>query len=152
MAAGAAIDLFVCCFFLIFLPKNQKRQSNLIPLKLTLLNASLLAHQAPQVEEPGAANFSAFGNSNVYNVGRSERKNTLDAYTVGNLPNRESLGIPLTFDLDYITTEGLYTLLIPFNNLVVNDDVIASPKIGMFRLLSHLLMHKFDGVHLSFFE
>ena len=55
-------------------------------------------------------------------MGRIEGEDTLDADAVGDLADREHLGLARTLDLDNYAAEALQALLVTLDDLVRNGD------------------------------
>ena len=54
-----------------------------------------------------------------------ERKYTFNTYSVGEFSYSESFSSAFASHLDHITTEGLNTFLISFNNFIAYNDIVA---------------------------
>jgi hypothetical protein len=122
------------------------------PLELALLDAGFFARQFAQVEQASTANLATLGYLDIYDVGRSIWKNTLNTNAIRNFTYGEGFGRSRTFDLNYITTEGLDTLLVTFNDFIIHNDVVSCSESRHLPSWGQLFMHKLDSIHGAKFE
>jgi len=111
-----------------------------------LLDTSLLAGQLAQVVDTCATHDTHLVDLDVLDVGRIEGEDTLDAHTVGNLADREHLGLARTLDLDNHAAETLHALLVTLDDLVRYGDRIACLELGHvgLALRPQLLVYELD--------
>ena len=109
---------------------------------LLFLDTGALTAAATQVVKFCTANTASLVDLDRVDVGRKQREYTLNAYTVRNFPYGKRLGKSTSLTFDYITLEGLDTLLATFNDLIINGYVVTGFKLRKFFLPGQLLMYK----------
>ena len=71
---------------------------------------------------------------------------------IGDLPHSESGCVACTLTLDHISLEALDTLLITFNNFIVDSDIITGFELRELSFSCQLLVYKsYSSVHNSNF-
>ena len=111
-----------------------------------LLDAGLLAGQVAQVVDACTTYDTDLVDLDLVDVGRIEGEDTLDADAVGDLADREHLGLARTLDLDNYAAETLYALLVTLDDFVGYGDRVTGLErryIGI-RLCPHLLVDELD--------
>src|SRR5689334_6296966 len=73
----------------------------------------------------GATNTTGFVQDNRLDVRREEWENPFYTDTVRDLTHGESSSIAFTLSFDHISTEGLDSLFITFNNFIIDGDVVT---------------------------
>lgn len=101
-------------------------RGNLVGRILEFLDTRLLANQSAQIEQTRTTHFAAFDYLNGGDVGVGESENTLDAHTVGDFADSERLGQAVALDLNHVAAVILLTRFVTFNNIVSDNDGIAS--------------------------
>lgn len=100
------------------------------------------------VVQLGTANTTYLMQEDGLDIGREEGEQTLHTYAIGNFPYGESGGSTYTLYFNHVAFEGLDTLLVTFNDFIVNGDVVTGFEFGVFLFTSELLVHKLDsGLH-----
>ena len=96
----------------------------------------------------GAAYAAYFVHLNRFDIGRKQREGPFDAYAVGYLPDGERGCVTFALTFDDLTFEALDTLLVAFNDLVVDRDVIAGLEVRDLFFSRQLLVYKsYSSVH-----
>lgn len=111
------------------------------------LDTRFLAEQLAQVEQAGTADFAPLQELYFADIRGSEREDALYPNPVGYFAYGEGFCGTISLNLDYIPAEGLDTLFIAFNNLIVHHDVITRAKRGEFPGRGQLFVYKFNRVH-----
>jgi hypothetical protein len=77
-----------------------------------------------------------------------KREGPFYAYAVGNLPYGKGGGMPFTLTLEDVSFEALDTLLVAFNDLIVDGDIITGFELRKLSFSRQLLMYKsYSSVH-----
>lgn len=117
--------------------------------RLTLfLDTCALTATLTLVVQLGTANTTYLMQEDGLDIGREEGEQTLHTYAIGDFTYSESGSSTYTLYFNYIAFEGLDTLLVTFNDFIVNGDVVTGFEFGVFLFTSELLVHKLDsGLH-----
>lgn len=91
---------------------------------LFLDTGALTAPAALEVQF-GTAYAAYFMELNGFDIGREQGEGPFHAYSVGDLPYGEGGGVASTLAFDHISLEALDTLLVAFNDLIVDGDIIT---------------------------
>jgi hypothetical protein len=87
-------------------------------------------------------------NLNGFDVRGEEGEGPFHAYSIGDLPHREGSRMANSLTLNDITFEALDTLLIAFNDLIVDSDIITGLELRELYLSCQLLVYKsYSSVH-----
>lgn len=96
--------------------------------KFFLFDTGFFADEIAEIEQAGTAHFTALEHLNVDDIGGRERKNTLYTDAVRHFAYREGARAVVAADLDHITAESLYALLVAFDDFIIDDYVVARKK------------------------
>ena len=100
----------------------------------------------------GAADAANFMKFDGFDIGGEQGKGPFHAYAVGYLPNGEGSRMACTLALDHVAFESLDTLFVPFQDLIIDGDIITGFKLRKFDLSGQLFVYKcYSGVHDSNF-
>lgn len=100
------------------------------------------------VVQLSATNTTYLMQQDGLDVGREEGEQTLHTYAIGNFTYGEGGSSTIALYFNYIAFEGLDTLLVTFNDFIVNGDIVTGFEFGVFLFTSELLVHKLDsGLH-----
>ena len=81
-----------------------------------------------------------------------KRKSPFHAYSIGDLTYGEGSRLPFALTLENVSLEALDTLLVPFNDLIIDSDIITGSKIRKIFFPRQLLVYKsYSSVHNFFF-
>ena len=115
------------------------------------LDARLLAAQAAQVIELGAAHLAAAHHLDRVDHRRIEREHALDAFAVGDLAHGEVLVQPAPGAADADAFVGLHAALVALDHLDVDQHGVARGELRNFfagrELLDLLFFERLDEVH-----
>jgi len=85
-------------------------------------------------------------------IGGEQGEGPFYAYSVGDLPYGEGSSMASSLTLNDISLEALDTLLVAFNDLIVDSDVITGFELRKFSFSRQLLVYKsYSSVHNSNF-
>lgn len=90
-----------------------------------LLDAGALAAAVALEIQFGPAYPADFVQLHRLDIGREQREGPFHTHAIGDLPNREGGGMSLTLPLDHFTFETLDTLLVSFDDLIIDGDVVT---------------------------
>jgi hypothetical protein len=81
-------------------------------------------------------------------VGGEQGEGPFYTHAVGDLPDRESSGVASSLALDHISLEALDTLLVTFNNFIIDSDIITGFELRELYFSCQLLVYKsYSSVH-----
>src|SRR3989304_8717004 len=99
--------------------------ARLLAAGLTFLQSCRTASELAQIEELGAADLAGLHDFDLRDIGREERKRSLDTDPLGDFPNAECLPRPFAAFLNDRALEYLDTFLVAFFDLHVNPHKIT---------------------------
>src|SRR5258707_9843235 len=89
---------------------------------------------------------------NRLDVGGEQREGSFHANPVGDLTYSERSRMAGTLAFDHIAFEALDTLFVPFDDLIVDGDVISGLELRKLSFSRHLLVYKsYSSLHKNFF-
>jgi len=81
-------------------------------------------------------------------IGGEQGEGPFHAYSVGDLPYGEGGGMASALALDHISLEALDTLLVAFNDLIVDSDIITGFELRKLSFSRQLFVYKsYSSVH-----
>ena len=98
-------------------------------LHAALFDTSLLAGKIAEVVELGAAHLAILVDCDRLNKGRLDGEDSLNADTVGNLANSETLLVFVAVDTDHDTAILLNSLLVTLLDAVGNSDSVTGTEL-----------------------
>ena len=85
-------------------------------------------------------------------IGGEQGEGPFHTHAIGDLPDRESRGMAGALAFDHISLESLDTLLVTFNNFIVDSDIITGFELRELSFSCQLLVYKsYSSVHNSNF-
>ena len=106
-----------------------------------------LARKIAQAVKARAADAASSQHLHLVDSRRMHRKDSLDADSVGNFPDRESGAVCAPINLDHDALEGLDALLLAFDDLDVNANPIADAEFGQVLAEPPLFELLDNGIH-----
>jgi hypothetical protein len=94
------------------------------------LDTSSLTRALTQVVELTSSNTTAHFHLDLLETWAVERKHTLDAYAVGELPNGERGAKPVVVAREACALKDLYTLLLTLTDANVDTQGVSSSELG----------------------
>ena len=89
---------------------------------------------------------------NRLDIGGEQGKGPFDTYAVGYFPHSKGGRIAGSLTLDHVAFEALDTLLVSFDDLIVDGDIVTGLELRKFSFSRQLLMYKsYSSVHNNFF-
>ena len=112
------------------------------------LDTGALAAAGTLEEQLGAANPANLVQLERLDVGREQGEGPLYTYTVGDLPYSKGGCLARTLTFDHITFETLDTLLVSFDDLIIDGDVVTGFELRKVSLSRHLFVYKgYSSLH-----
>ena len=134
-----------------FLPLGRKVRTGLRPVLMRhslLLDAGALTAPVTLEIQLGPANAANLVQFHGLDIGGVQRERPFHTYAVGDLPYSESGCLAFALTFDHFTLEALDTLFVPFNDLIVDSDVITGLEGGELSFSRQLLVYKsYSSVH-----
>ena len=99
-------------------------------------------------EQLGAANPANFVHFERLDVGREQGEGPLYTYAVGDLTHGKSGRVPRTLTFDHITFETLDTLLVSFDDLIIDGDIVTGFELRKVSFSRQLFVYKsYSSLH-----
>lgn len=92
--------------------------------------------------ELGPAYLTGFVQNYRINIGRCNGKGSFHTNTIRDFSDRKCGGATLALAFDYIAFKALDTLLVAFDNLIIDSDVVSSLELGKVVGGGQLLVYK----------
>ena len=116
------------------------------------LDACALAAPAALEVQFGAAYAAYFVQLDGLDIGGEQGEGPFHAYSIGDLSYGEGGCMANSLTLNHISLEALDTLLVAFNDLIVDSDVITGFELRKLSFSRQLLVYKsYSSVHNSIF-
>ena len=113
-----------------------------------LLDTGALAAAVTLEIQLGPANAADLVEFNGLDIGGEQRERSFHTNTVGDLPHSEGGCVTFALTLDHFALEALNTLLVPFNDLIIDRDVITGLEIRKLFFFRQLLVYEgYSSVH-----
>ena len=112
------------------------------------LDPGALSTPAPEEVELGATNLTNLVQGDRLDMRGCCGEGTFYTHAIGYLPNGKGSGSSLSLTLDHIPLEALDTLLVAFNDLIINCHIVSGLELGEGGLGGQLFVYKgYGGVH-----
>src|SRR5688572_5530103 len=84
---------------------------------------------------------------NGFNIGRKIREYPFYTDSVRDLTHGEACSMPSALFFNYIAFERLYPFLVPFDDLIIDCDIISWLESWEILLTGQLFVYEISGVH-----
>ena len=112
------------------------------------LDTGALAAPAALEVKFGATYAAYFVQIDGFDIGGEQGEGPFHAYSVGDLPYGEGGGMASALAFDHISLEALDTLLVAFNDLIIDSDIITGFELRKLSFSCQLLVYKsYSSVH-----
>src|ERR1700754_4875092 len=116
------------------------------------LDTSALTAAFALVEDLGTTYPTGLVEVDRLDIRGEQRESSFYAYSIGDFTYSESGCLSFALTLEHVSFEALNTLLVPFNDLIIDSDIITGSKIWKIFFPRQLLVYKsYSSVHNFYF-